>query len=63
VLSYFIWNRSVRQVGSSRTALYNTGIPVVAALTGWAVRGERPTLLQAAGAMLILIGVLISRRR
>ncbi len=63
VLSYFIWNRSVRQVGSSRTALYNTGIPVVAALTAWAVRGERPTPVQAVGAMLILAGVLISRRR
>jgi drug/metabolite transporter (DMT)-like permease len=63
VLSYFIWNRSVQQVGSSRTALYNTGIPVVAALTAWAVRGERPTPVQAAGAVLILAGVLISRRR
>ena len=63
VLSYFIWNRSVQQVGSSRTSLYNTGIPVVAALTSWAVRGERPTLLQAAGTVLILSGVLISRRR
>jgi drug/metabolite transporter (DMT)-like permease len=63
VLSYFIWNRSVQQVGSSRTALYNTGIPVVAALTAWAIRGERPTLVQAAGAALILAGVLVSRRR
>jgi len=63
VLSYFIWNRSVQSVGSSRTALYNTGIPVVAALTAWAVRGERPTPIQAAGAMLILAGVLVSRRR
>jgi drug/metabolite transporter (DMT)-like permease len=63
VLSYIIWNRSVQQVGSSRTALYNTGIPVVAALTSWAVRGEPPTLLQVLGAALILAGVLISRRR
>jgi drug/metabolite transporter (DMT)-like permease len=63
VLSYFIWNRSVQQVGSSRTALYNTGIPVVAALTAWGVRGERPTPVQAVGAMMILAGVLMSRRR
>ena len=63
VLSYIIWNRSVQQVGSSRTSLYNTGIPVVAALTSWAVRGEPPTGLQVAGAALILAGVLISRRR
>jgi drug/metabolite transporter (DMT)-like permease len=45
------------------TALYNTGLPVVAALTSWAVRGEPPTVLQALGAALILAGVLISRRR
>jgi drug/metabolite transporter (DMT)-like permease len=63
VLGYFIWNRSVQQVGSSRTALYITGMPVVAALTAWAVRGERPTPIQAAGSMLILAGVLVSRRR
>jgi drug/metabolite transporter (DMT)-like permease len=63
VLSYFIWSRSVQKVGSSRTALYNTGLPVVAALTAWGVRGERPTVLQAVGGALILSGVLISRRR
>nr|WP_211193942.1 DMT family transporter [Pyxidicoccus fallax] len=63
VLSYFIWGRTVQKVGSSRAALYNTGIPVVAALTAWAVRGERPTLLQALGAALILTGVLLSRRK
>jgi drug/metabolite transporter (DMT)-like permease len=63
VLSYFIWGRTVQRVGSSRAALYNTGIPVVAALTAWAVRGERPTLLQVFGAGLILTGVLLSRRK
>jgi len=63
VLAYFIWSRSVQKVGSSRTSLYNTGIPVVAALTTWAVRGERPTGPQAVGAVLILAGVLISLRR
>ncbi|MDY7230644.1 DMT family transporter [Hyalangium rubrum] len=63
VLSYFVWSRSVQKVGSSRTSLYNAGIPVVAALTAWGIRGERPTALQAAGAALILSGVLVSRRR
>ncbi|CAM3388868.1 EamA family transporter [Corallococcus sp. ZKHCc1 1396] len=63
VLAYFVWFRSVQQVGTNRTTLYGTGIPVVAALTAWAVRGERPTLLQTLGAALILAGVLISRRK
>lgn len=63
VLSYFVWSRSVQGVGSNRTALYNTGIPVVATLTAWAVRGEQPVGAQVAGAALIITGVLFSRRR
>lgn len=63
VLAYFVWFRSVQRVGTNRTTLYGTGIPVVAALTAWAVRGERPTLLQTLGAALILTGVLLSRRK
>ncbi|WP_224248909.1 DMT family transporter [Hyalangium gracile] len=49
VLSYVIWNRSVQQVGSSRTALYNTGLPVVAALTSCALEGK-PQLTAVASA-------------
>ncbi|XXF80966.1 EamA family transporter [Myxococcaceae bacterium GXIMD 01537] len=63
VLAYVLWNRSVQVVGSNRTALYNSGLPVVAALTAWAVRGERPTAVQAVGAVLIIGGLLLSRRR
>ena len=63
VLAYVVWNRSVQAVGSSRTAIYNSGTPLVAALTAWLVRGERPTWMQAVGAVLVISGVLISRRR
>lgn len=63
VLGYFIWGRTVQQVGSARAALYNTGVPVVAAITAWAVRGERPTPFQALGAAFILGGVVLSRRK
>lgn len=63
VVCYVVWNQSVRTVGPGRTALYNAGIPVAAALTAWAARGERPTLAQGAGAGLILAGVLVTRRR
>jgi drug/metabolite transporter (DMT)-like permease len=63
VLAYVVWNRSVQAVGSSRTAIYNSGIPVVAATTAWLVRGEQPTGLQILGAVLVISGVLVSRRR
>ncbi|MBJ6762940.1 EamA family transporter [Myxococcaceae bacterium JPH2] len=63
VAAYFLWGRSVQKVGTNRTALYNTGVPVVAALTAWAVRGEQPTAPQALGTAFILTGVLLSRRK
>lgn len=63
VVAYVVWNRSVQAVGSSRTAIYNSGTPVVAALTAWLLRGERPTPLQAVGALLVVSGVIVSRRR
>jgi drug/metabolite transporter (DMT)-like permease len=63
VLAYVVWSRSVQAVGSSRTAIYNSGTPLVAALTAWLVRGERPTWMQAVGALLVISGVLVSRRR
>lgn len=63
VLAYVVWSRSVQAVGSSRTAIYNSGTPVVAALTAWLVRGEQPTWMQAVGAALVITGVLVSRRR
>jgi drug/metabolite transporter (DMT)-like permease len=63
VLAYIVWNRSVQTVGSSRTAIYNSGTPVVAATTAWLVLGEQPTGLQILGAALVISGVLLSRRR
>jgi drug/metabolite transporter (DMT)-like permease len=63
VLAYVVWSRSVQAVGSSRTAIYNSGTPVVAALTAWLVRGEQPTWMQALGVALVITGVLVSRRR
>lgn len=63
VLAYVVWSRSVQAVGSSRTAIYNSGTPVVAAFTAWLVRGENPTWLQAVGSALVISGVLVSRRR
>lgn len=61
VVAYFLWNSSVRLVGGSRTAIYGTGIPLVAALVAWPVLGEQPAPLQAVGAVLIVLGVLLTR--
>ncbi|MDT7540848.1 MAG: hypothetical protein QOE33_752 [Acidobacteriota bacterium] len=62
VLAYVIWNTSVRAVGSSRTAIYACATPLVAALVAHFLLGERFVALQAAGASLIIAGVLLTRR-
>jgi drug/metabolite transporter (DMT)-like permease len=63
VMCYIIYNRSVRLIGGVRTSIYMCMIPVVAALIAWPVIGEKPTLMQALGAILISAGVLIAQRR
>lgn len=62
VLAYFLWNNSVRVAGSNRTAIYGCAIPLVATLIAWPVLHEQPTPLQAVGAVLIIGGVLLTRR-
>ncbi len=62
VLAYLLWNTSVRVVGSARTAIYGCAVPIIAALVAWPVLGERPKPLQVAGAVLIVAGVLLTRR-
>jgi drug/metabolite transporter (DMT)-like permease len=63
VMCYLLYNRSIRLIGGVRTTIYTCMIPVVAILIAWPVLGERPTWLQAAGAVLIIAGVLVTRRK
>ena len=62
-VAYALWNRGVRRLGNSRTAVYANLVPVVALLTGWVALGERPTPLQLAGAVVILGGLRLTRVR
>ncbi len=63
VTCYLLYNRSVRLIGGVKTTIYTCMIPVVAILIAWPVLGERPTGLQALGAVLIIAGVLVTRRK
>lgn len=60
-LGYLGWNYALRQLGSTRTAVYSNATPVVAAVTAWLTLGERWTLGQLLGAALVLSGVIITR--
>jgi drug/metabolite transporter (DMT)-like permease len=61
VVAYLLWNRSVKAVGGTRTAIYMCVTPLVAAGGAWLLLGERPHPLQGVGAVLIVAGVLLTR--
>lgn len=61
VVASVLWTRSLKALGGSRTALYNCVTPIFASLSAWALLGERPVPLQALGAALVILGVLVSQ--
>jgi drug/metabolite transporter (DMT)-like permease len=61
VLAYLLWNRSVKAVGGTRTAIYMCITPLFAVAGAWLLLAERPHPLQGVGAMLIVAGVLLTR--
>jgi drug/metabolite transporter (DMT)-like permease len=62
VVAYLLWNRSVQAMGGTRTAIYMCVTPLVAAIVAWLALGERLVPLQGAGAVLIVTGVLLTRK-
>ena len=61
VVAYLLWNRSVKAIGGTRTAIYMCITPLVAVLGAWLLLGERPHPLQGVGAAFIITGVLLTR--
>jgi drug/metabolite transporter (DMT)-like permease len=61
VVAYLLWNRSVKAVGGTRTAIYMCVTPLFAVAGAWLLLGERPHPLQGLGAVLIVVGVLLTR--
>jgi drug/metabolite transporter (DMT)-like permease len=61
VVAYLLWNRSVKAVGGTRTAIYMCITPLFAVGGAWLLLGERPHPLQGLGAILIVTGVLLTR--
>jgi len=61
-LGFATWAFALRRSSAGRMASLAYLIPVVAILLGWAVLGERPPWLAAAGGALCLAGVYLARR-
>ena len=60
-LAYLFWYRGVRVLGPTRTAMYSNLQPVIALLVAWPTLGEVPTIVQIAGAVAIMFGILLTR--
>lgn len=62
-LGFATWSFALGRTSAGRMASLAYLIPVVAILLGWAVLGETPPWLAAAGGALSLAGVVLARRR
>jgi drug/metabolite transporter (DMT)-like permease len=62
-LGFATWAYALQRMTAGRLASLAYLIPVVAILLGWALLGETPPLLAAAGGALCLSGVALARRR
>lgn len=63
VFGYVAWSRGILAIGSTRTAVYVNLIPVVATATAWFWLGERLSARQLVGAVAVIVGIGLSRRR
>ena len=61
--AFLCYNYALSKTEASRAAVFLNGIPIVAAVTGWILLGERMTPVQLAGAAVVLIGIYIVSRK
>jgi drug/metabolite transporter (DMT)-like permease len=61
--AYTAWYHGVRHLGASRTSLYSNVVPVAALLIAMAWLGERLAGMRLVGAVLVIIGVVVTRYR
>ena len=62
-LGFATWAYALRGMSAGRLASLAYLIPVVAIALGWALLGESPPWLAAAGGALCVAGVVVARRR
>jgi drug/metabolite transporter (DMT)-like permease len=60
VVAYILWNRSIRVVGTNRTAIFACLTPIVAMGAAALILAERPGLVQLIGGAMVLGGVLLT---
>jgi drug/metabolite transporter (DMT)-like permease len=63
VVTNVLWFRSLERIGASRATLVANLQPFVAAVFALVLLSEEMTLVQVAGGLLIMVGILTARRR
>ena len=58
---YFVWAYALSRIGVAHTSVFNNVTPIIALVAGWLLLGERPSMPQLAGVVLVLVGVFIVR--
>jgi drug/metabolite transporter (DMT)-like permease len=61
VIAYLFWNRGVRLLGPTRTAMFGNLQPLFALAAARIMLEERPGLWQLVGAVGIIAGVVLTR--
>jgi len=60
-VSYVVWYTSVKRVGNSKTVIYGNVVPIFTVIFAAIFIAERIGLWQAVGALIILVGVYLTR--
>ena len=60
-ICYIIWHASVKRVGNSKTAIYGYATPLFTMLFVYIFLSEKITLFQFGGALIVLVGVYLTR--
>jgi drug/metabolite transporter (DMT)-like permease len=60
VAGFFLWNRGLERLGASRAAVFMNLVPVFTLVLAALILGERPTLLQMTGMVVVLSGVFLA---
>ena len=62
-LGFFLWNLSTKWIGAIKTSVYIYVSPVVTVVLSVVILHEKMTFVSVAGALLILLGLIVSQKK
>ena len=62
IAAFLCYNHALTQIPASRAAIFINGIPLVTAVGAWVLLGEKLTIIQAGGGLLVLGAVYLTNR-